>query len=180
VNQSANTKVSAVASTEAEGERQPIHHAPVGLCTVALFEAGKGLIVLVAGLGLLSLVHRDAQSIAEEIVRLLHLNPAHRSPQIFMEMAAHLNDTRLWFLSLGALVYSTVRFVEAYGLWHEKSWAEWFAVISASLYLPIETYKFIEKRDWLTFSIPVINLGIVIYLAWLLFVSAKKSCATDG
>jgi uncharacterized membrane protein (DUF2068 family) len=175
-----NTTDRAIASTNAHDPSCPEHHAPVGLCTVAIFEAAKGILVMVVGLGLLSLVHRDAQAVAEKIVSLLHLNPAHTSPQIFMEMATHLHDRQLWFLSLGALVYSTVRFVEAYGLWHEKSWAEWFAVISAGLYLPVEMIHLFKKPGWVSVGVPLINALIVIYLAWILFSAGKKSCATGG
>src|SRR6202000_2989526 len=144
--------VSAIKNDSPASGEGPKHHAPVGLCTVAIFEAAKGLIVLIAGLGLLSLVHRDAQSIAEEIVRLMHLDAARRYPRIFIDSASSLNDARLWGLSGGALVYSTVRFVEAYGLWHERSWAEWFAVISASLYLPVEIVHLINNPGWLSAS----------------------------
>jgi uncharacterized membrane protein (DUF2068 family) len=152
---------------------EPPHKAPLGLRTVAIFEGAKGLLVLIAGLGLLSLVHRDAQLVAEEIVRLFHLNAARHYPRIFINVAANLNDAKLWFLSLAALMYSTVRFVEAYGLWHERSWAEWFAVISAGLFLPMEIYHLIEKHNFISFAVPFVNIGIVVYLAYLLAVNSR-------
>ncbi len=149
------------------------HKAPLGLRTVAIFEAAKGMLVLIAGLGLLSLVHRDAQLVAEDIVRLLHLNAARHYPRIFINVAANLNDARLWFLSFAALMYSTVRFVETYGLWHERPWAEWFAVISAGLFLPMEIYHLIERHNFISIAVPLVNIGIVIYLAYLLTVSSR-------
>jgi uncharacterized membrane protein (DUF2068 family) len=151
------------------------HKAPLGLRTVAIFEMSKGLLVLIAGLGLLSLVHRDAEQVAEQIVQLIGLNPAHRYPHIFIDAASRLNDAKLWFLSAAALVYSTVRFVETYGLWHELPWAEWFAVISAGLYLPVELYKLYEKPGIVSLAVPLINIGIVIYLAYLLTTNSKKA-----
>lgn len=150
------------------------HKAPLGLRTVAAFELVKGLVVLVAGLGLLTLVHRDAQQIAEEIVKHLHLNPAHEFPRIFIDTASRLTDARLWFYSLAALLYAAVRFVEAFGLWHERPWAEWFAVISAGLYLPVEVYHLIDRPGLISVAIPLINLGIVAYLAFLLANNSKS------
>jgi hypothetical protein len=47
---------------------------------VAAFEAAKGLLVLAAGFGLLSLLHKDVQVLAERFVDRLHLNPAKRYP----------------------------------------------------------------------------------------------------
>ena len=39
-----------------------------GLRLIAVFDATKGLLVLLAGFGLLSLLHRDAEVLAEELV----------------------------------------------------------------------------------------------------------------
>ncbi len=150
------------------------HQAPLGLRTVAVFELVKGLVVLVAGLGLLTLVHRDAQQIAEEIVKHLHLNPAREFPRIFIDTASRLTDARHWFYSLAALLYAAVRFVEAFGLWHERPWAEWFAVISAGLYLPVEVYRLIDQPGLISLAIPLINVGIVAYLAFLLTQNSKS------
>ena len=58
-----------------------------GIRVVALFEAAKGAVVVMAGLGLLALIHRDAQAVAEEIVRHLHLNPVKHLPHIFLDAA---------------------------------------------------------------------------------------------
>ena len=124
MNPTTNSKDALLVKAQPPVPAVPVHKAPLGLRTVAVFEAAKGLIVLLAGLGLLSLIHRDAQSVAEEIVKMLHLNPARQYPRIFIDVASKLTDARLWFLSLAALIYATVRFVETYGLWHELPWAE--------------------------------------------------------
>lgn len=156
------------------------HLAPFGLRTVAIFEFAKGLLVLLAGLGLLSMVHRDVQLVAERIVSHFHLNPAHRYPRIFIHTAADLNDAKLWWLSLAALIYSTVRFVEAFGLWHERAWAEWFAIISAGLYLPVEIYEFLQRPNLIRGAVFIVNLGIVLYLGWLLAVNHRKKVLAEA
>jgi hypothetical protein len=53
------------------------------LRTIALVEALKGALVLLVGLGLFSLIHHDAQQIAEQLVAHSHLNPGSRYPRIF-------------------------------------------------------------------------------------------------
>src|SRR5678815_3895868 len=88
--------------------------------TVALFEAAKGALVLLAGLGLLALINRDVQAIAEHLVRLSHLNPAAHYPRIFVDAASHVTNQRLWLLAAAAAAYALVRGVEAYGLWYER------------------------------------------------------------
>jgi len=108
-----------------------------GLKMVALLETTKGVLVLAAGFGLLSLLHQNAGQAAEELVRLFHLNPASHTPRIFIEAAAKLTDSRLWLLASAALGYSLVRFTEAAGLWLRKTWAEWFGALAGGIYIPI-------------------------------------------
>ena len=112
-----------------------------------MFEAAKGALVLAAGFGLLSLLHRDLQALAERLVQHSHLNPAHHYPQIFIQAASRMNDARLVALAGLAFLYSTLRFVEAYGLWRMRPWAEWLAIVAGSAYLPVEVYEIVAARD---------------------------------
>lgn len=138
-----------------------------GVRAIALFEGLKGALVLLAGFGLLSLLHRDLQTMAEDLVRHSHLNPAHHYPRVFIEAAAHTNDARLRSLAALAFLYASVRFVEAYGLWRTRVWAEWFAILSGALYVPIEVYELCKRPTWLRAAILLTNLLIVSYLVWL-------------
>jgi uncharacterized membrane protein (DUF2068 family) len=135
-----------------------------GIRAVAVFEAAKGTVVIAAGLGLLSLLHRDAQHAAETIVRHLHLNPARHYPRVFIEAAARTTSSRLWLLAAGAFAYSAVRFIEAYGLWRLRPWAEWFAILSGGLYLPVEIYELVRHPTPLRAAILLGNAAIVGYL----------------
>ena len=132
---------------------------------IALLEAAKGIVVLLAGFGVLAFVHRDAQHTAEELVRQFHPNPASRYPRIFIQAAAHLTDARLWWLALFAFLYSFLRLVEAYGLWRERAWGEWFAISSSGIYLPIETYELFKGLTWPKVLLTAVNLLILVYLA---------------
>jgi uncharacterized membrane protein (DUF2068 family) len=138
-----------------------------GVRVVALFEALKGTLVLLAGFGLLSLVHRDLEDLAERLVRHSHLNPASHYPRVFVEAASRMNDTRLRTLAALAFAYSVVRFVEAYGLWHMRAWAEWFAILSGCLYLPVELYELFEQPTHLRGLILFFNAVIVAYLLYV-------------
>jgi uncharacterized membrane protein (DUF2068 family) len=140
-----------------------------GVRAIAFFEAVKGALVLVAGFGLLALVHRDLEDLAERLVRHSHLNPASHYPRIFIEAAARTSDSRLRTLAALAFVYSTVRFVEAYGLWKMRAWAEWFAIISGCVYLPIEAYELIEKPTLVRAGILILNALVVAYLLYIRF-----------
>jgi len=138
-----------------------------GVRVVAFFEALKGTLVLVAGFGLLSLVHRDLEDLAERLVRHSHLDPASHYPRVFVEAAAHTTDSRLRTLAAMAFAYSCVRFVEAYGLWKMRAWAEWFAIISGCIYLPVELYELIERATLIRAGVLVVNAAIVSYLLYV-------------
>ena len=136
-----------------------------------MFEALKGALVFVAGFGLLSLVHRDVQAAAERLVQHLHLNPARHYPRVFIEAAGHIDDTGLRSLAALACVYGVVRFIESYGLWRKKVWAEWFAIISGSIYLPVEAYEIFEHATWMRATVFLVNAFIVGYLVYVRLLS---------
>jgi uncharacterized membrane protein (DUF2068 family) len=138
----------------------------VGLRAIAVFEAAKGALVLLVGVGLLSLLHRDAGAVAAQLVRRLHLNPARHYPMIFLQAAATVTDAKLWALAAGATAYATVRFIEACGLWQRRVWAEWFALLSTSLYLPVELYELVEHRTPTAAVVLLSNTLIVLYLLY--------------
>jgi uncharacterized membrane protein (DUF2068 family) len=135
-----------------------------GLRVVAIFEAAKGLVVVLAGAGCLAMIHRNAQAVAEEVVRHLHFNPAKHVPRIFLEAAAAMTDARLWVLALTALLYALVRFAEGYGLWRQRAWAEWFGILSGSIYLPVEIYELAASPSKIKGGILLVNLLVV---GWL-------------
>jgi len=108
--------------------------------SVAVLEAFKGVVVMLAGLGILSLVHRNLQDVAANLILHAHLNPASHYPSIFLDTIHDLNNSKLWRYSAGAASYVSLRFIEAYGLWYTKLWAEWLAALSGAFYVstPIE------------------------------------------
>ncbi|WP_040547391.1 DUF2127 domain-containing protein [Pedosphaera parvula] len=148
-----------------------------GVRTVAIFEGAKGLLVVLVGFGLLGLVHRNVEIAAEHLVRRLHLNPARHLPHIFLEAAGQVHDSNLLLLAAGALAYSTGRFIEAYGLWRQRRWAEWVAVISGAVYLPVEFYELVRRVHWSKVVIVIVNLGIVFYMTRVLIQSRKRAAS---
>jgi uncharacterized membrane protein (DUF2068 family) len=128
---------------------------------VALYEALKGSVVLMAASGFLSLIHKDVHLVAVNFIHHMHLNPASRYPLIFLDAASNLHDRRLVFLAVGAGMYAFVRFLEAYGLYTEKAWAEVLAAISGAIYVPFELAKLFRRPTWHSALFLVFNLLIV-------------------
>jgi len=146
---------------------------------IALLEAFKGMLVLIAGFGLLGFLDRDNQVYAEQIIRHLHLNPASHYPQIFITAMARTDDSHLVALACLAALYAGLRFAEAYGLWYERRWAEWLAALSGGVYVPIEIYELFRRASWIKLGALVINLAVVAYMVWLLTESIRKRVALE-
>jgi uncharacterized membrane protein (DUF2068 family) len=137
------------------------------LRAVALLEFLKGVAVLLLGFGVLSLVHHDAWVVAGDFLDALHVNPGARFAQVFLDLADRLNDVHLWQIAAVGATYCTLRFVEAYGLWKARAWAEWLAFASGSIYLPFELYELARKTTPIRAAILLINVAIVLYMLYL-------------
>jgi uncharacterized membrane protein (DUF2068 family) len=147
---------------------------------VAYFEALKGALVLVAATGLLSLVHKDLSALAAALVEHTHLNPASKYPEIFLDAATKLQDSRLRMLALGAAAYSTIRFIEAYGLFFERAWAEVLAAASGAIYVPFEVIGLVRKLTWHGGVLLGLNLAVVAIMVFALLDRRARGEVTVG
>ena len=144
-----------------------------GIRAVAIFEAIKGLVIVIVGLALLRFIHGDLQAFAENILKHLHMNPARYFPRIILDAISKVTDSRIRSLAIFAFIYSFVRFIEAYGLWHLKAWAEWFAILSGGIYIPYEIIGIIHHITIIKVCILIINILIVLYLIYVRLMTRK-------
>lgn len=135
-----------------------------GLRTVALLEASKGVVSLIVGLGIHKLAGKNIQDIFESLLSHLPLNPESRLSGMMMEEAGKLASVNLTLIEAGAMLYAVVRFIEAYGLWNEFLWTEWFALLSGGIYLPFEIYEVIHNPGAISVGVLLINLIVVGYM----------------
>lgn len=141
---------------------------PIALRSIAFFEAVKGALVLAAAFGLLSLRHTDLH-VATDALLLRHgINPERHYTRLFIEGVAKATNHHVGEIAALAFAYAVIRFVEAYGLWRGKRWAEWFAVVSAGIYLPLELNHFGRHPSLFNAGVILVNMLIILYLASLL------------
>jgi len=144
---------------------------------VALLEAAKGVIVIAAGFGLLSLLHHDVRQLAIALVTRLHIDPQRHGAGVFLHAAAQLTDARLWGLAVLAFAYSALRIVEAYGLWTARRWGVWLGAGGGAIYIPVELYELWHKPGLLKIATLGLNAAIVGYLVWNLYRRRGPSAA---
>ncbi|OLF35856.1 MULTISPECIES: DUF2127 domain-containing protein [unclassified Psychrobacter] len=79
-----------------------------------------------------------------------------------VQIAQQANKNWPLFL-LFIFAYVSLRFIEAYGLWQDKTWAYWFSVIGYGIFIPIEIYYLIVSPfDWFKLGILLLNIIIVV------------------
>ena len=141
---------------------------PLGLRTIAVFEAVKGALAVGAGAGVLSLRHTDMHAAIDAFLLRHYIDPERHYTRLFIESFAKATHTHVGQVVAICFAYALIRFAEGYGLWNGKHWAEWFAVISAGLYLPLELQHVFHRITVVNISVMTVNVVIILYLARLL------------
>jgi uncharacterized membrane protein (DUF2068 family) len=145
-----------------------------GLRTVAVLEAVKGAAVVALCTVLLTLLHKDLDVVVVHLTHWLRLNPDSRVADWFYDVADRTTGRGIWAAVTVGLAYSSCRFVEAYGLWNERRWAEWFAVISGAIYVPIEVFAVIAHPHWFRLMVLVGNIVVVLFVLRILLENNRR------
>jgi len=140
-----------------------------GLRTVAVVEAAKGVLVLAVAFALIALLRKDVdlQDAAMNVLDFLHIDPDRRMAGLFLDAAGKVMDWNVIVVGVGAFAYSALRFIETYGLWRERIWAEWLAIISGALYIPIEVFELLRHATAMRWGLLITNILVVAYIAWV-------------
>jgi uncharacterized membrane protein (DUF2068 family) len=150
-----------------QASRRPAHRA--GLRTVAVWEAFKGCLALSIAYGLVVMRRREVDfgEAVEHILFYFHINPGHHWSQQVVHAADKMSSTSMAMIWGIAITYAALRFVEGFGLWKQRAWAEWLAIISGCIYLPFEIYKLIRHPNAFHWAVLGINILVVLYIAWV-------------
>ena len=144
------------------------------LRAVASFEFFKGVFVVAMGICALALVHKDVWLIAESLLALLHISTDRHSAQLFLDFADSMTDARLWTAARIAFTYAILRFTEAYGLWRSRTWAEWVALVSGTLLLPLEVRELFRGVTAVRSALLIGNIAIVLYMVYIIVANRRE------
>lgn len=141
-----------------QGHYDPDPHAHPGLHVIAVVEAVKGGLALLAASGLELLGPAPLQRWVHALIARFQLDPDHGA---MAWLANAINPGAVHLAATVALAYGVLHLVEGWGLWRAKAWASWLGCIAAAAYLPFDIYAFASHRHWLEAMVVAINLIVV-------------------
>ncbi len=132
---------------------------------IAFFKFVKGILLIVIGIKLLTLLNKDVGDWAMDFVSRHGIDAENRFVHSILEKLDAIGNKQLMQISIGSFLYSSLLITEGAGLWLKKLWAEFLTVIATSLFIPLEIYEIYEKFTIIRVAILALNLLIVWYLA---------------
>jgi uncharacterized membrane protein (DUF2068 family) len=148
-----------MASKQSAAKRDP------WIFLIGLFKLFKGVSLLIVGLGLLRLLHKDVAAVAQHWIEVLRVDPENRFIHRGLVRIFNVTPKQLRELSAGTFVYAAIFLTEGTGLLTRKHWAEYMTLISTALFIPLEVYEIHRHFTLLKMAVTVINILIVWYLA---------------
>jgi uncharacterized membrane protein (DUF2068 family) len=135
-----------------------------GLMVIGVLKLLKSVALFVAGVGLLSLLHRDVAETVRTWIDFLRLDAhAHLIEHLIAKVSGISHHT-MRNLGVGTLLYAVVFGIEGVGLLLEKAWAEYLTTLVTVSFLPIEGYELITHPSLVKGLVILINAAIVVYL----------------
>ena len=140
----------------------PDPHAHPGLHVIAIVEAVKGALAVLAASGLELLGPAPLQHFLQLLIARFQLDPGHGAMAWLVGAispgAVHLAAAAVFF-------YGALHLLEAWGLWRAKSWASWLGCVTAAAYLPFDVFALARHPGWISLAVVAINLVVVWVLA---------------
>jgi uncharacterized membrane protein (DUF2068 family) len=133
---------------------------------VAIFKLLKASFLLVAGVGILKLIHMDVARELDHWIAMLGLDPGSRYVNHVIQKVTRLSPNRIKELGLGSFIYAALFLTEGIGLWLLQRWAEWFTVIITSSLVPLEVYEIYRHPTPIKIVVLAINITVVAYLLY--------------
>lgn len=140
----------------------PDPHSHPGLHLIALVEAIKGALALLAASGLELIGPTPLQRWVHELIARFQLDPNHGA---IAWLAGEISPSGVHLAALVAALYGIMHLLEGWGLWRAKAWASWLGCITVSLYLPFDVYALVRHPGWLSAVVVAINVVVLWVLA---------------
>jgi uncharacterized membrane protein (DUF2068 family) len=131
---------------------------------IALFKLVKALLLILVGVGVLSLVHKDATATIARWIAAVRVDPDNRFIHSLLVKSSLWDDKMLEEAGAGTFIYAALFLVEGIGLLLRKRWAEYFTVVITGSFIPLEVYELVDRFTIVKMVAIVVNIAMVWYL----------------
>ncbi|HTS19135.1 MAG TPA: DUF2127 domain-containing protein [Verrucomicrobiae bacterium] len=139
-------------------------HRDIGFMAIAILKLVKGVLLLLVGVGALSLIHPDTAETFRHWANALQVNVHSRVLQHWLVQAGLVKHRDAALIATVSFFYCSLLLTEGIGLLMERVWAEYMTIVITATFIPVEVYELHRRmtpsRIWLL----VINLVVVGYL----------------
>ena len=108
----------------------PDPHRHPGLHVIALLEASKAMLALLAATGLEILGPQPLRDGVNALIRRFSLDPDHGTLPSLLNA---ISPDAVHLAAAAMIGYGLLHLVEAWGLWKAKAWASWLGCLTASI-----------------------------------------------
>lgn len=144
------------------------------LLLIALWKLANALFFTAVGFGLLKLRHHNIpQFLTDYIIIPYKLSPENRFVDWLLTRAQDITPHALVLLGWASFFYAGLFFVEGFGLYFRRPWAEYLVVIISGSLLPLEIRELLFGVQWWKIVLIIGNLLIVGYLIHRLVLEAR-------
>jgi uncharacterized membrane protein (DUF2068 family) len=155
-----------------------------GFLLIAVWKLFRGVLLLVIGLWALASWHGycppGEHSVAVRwCINILRDAGSHRFIHRFLANHGVMRERNLELICIVASLYSLKLFIEGFGLWFEKIWAQYLTVTLTSLFIPVAVYELTTHLDLARLAALIANILIVGYLVMRLR-QRKKTARAAG
>jgi uncharacterized membrane protein (DUF2068 family) len=141
---------------------------------LAYYKFCSGALLFAVGVEAIRLLHDDVQFVLERWAVWMHADRL-RYVHTLLGDLGHVSRREILGASLASFAYSGLQTVEGIGLYWERRWAEYLALLGTGGFLPIELYELVRQFSWTKLGVLIFNALIVAYLVRLLVVGRASS-----
>jgi uncharacterized membrane protein (DUF2068 family) len=165
------------ATSEPKPKRAPT------LYIIAAIKIGKGLLLLLAALGIFALAGRDLSDTFDQLLRWFHLDPEKRFFTNIGDWLDTVTPANIKVIASGTSLYGLFLLASGTGLALRVAWAIWLAIGESAFFIPIEIYELVRRRAaeadmHRMFTHPKLALTLLlaanIFIVWYLFKNRER------
>jgi uncharacterized membrane protein (DUF2068 family) len=157
-------------------------HAPT-LYLIAGVKIGKGLLLVLAALGIFALAGKDLSNLFDDFLRWIHLDPEKKFFTNIADWLDTITPENVKTVASGTMIFGLFLVTIGIGLACRAKWAIWVVIGESAFFIPIEIYELVRRRLPETdahrmFAHPKLALAVLlavnIAIVWYLFKNRER------